>query len=197
MTSLAHSARLAVHLAIAVTAKTGPLAFFGAMAILPALGFPMSAFTLAAGPLLGPRLGVGTVILCATAAMAANAALSYALAARTLRPTIERLVRRFGRGLPELGPRAAWPVILAVRITPGPPFFVQSYFLGLARVPFAAYMLVSTLVPAGQIAAIVLLGNALVEGDRRAMAGAAAIFALIAFALHRLRKRIPAPRAPR
>src|ERR1041384_4967983 len=41
-------------------AGAGP--FFAAMAVLPAAGFPISAFNVVAGPVFGPTLGVGTVI---------------------------------------------------------------------------------------------------------------------------------------
>ena len=34
------------------------LAFFGAMAVLPLFGFPLSAFTLVAGPVFGPVFSV-------------------------------------------------------------------------------------------------------------------------------------------
>ena len=39
--------------------EAGPAVFFAAMALLPAVGFPMMAFTRAAGPVFGPTLGVG------------------------------------------------------------------------------------------------------------------------------------------
>ena len=42
--------------------EAGPVIFFVAMALLPAAGFPMLAFTLAAGPVFGPGLGIGWVI---------------------------------------------------------------------------------------------------------------------------------------
>ena len=47
----------------------GPGVFFSAMAVLPLLGFPLAPFTLAAGPVFGPQLGVATVIACALCAV--------------------------------------------------------------------------------------------------------------------------------
>ena len=39
---------------LTVVRDAGPWMFFGAMAVLPAVGFPMSPFTLSAGPVFGP-----------------------------------------------------------------------------------------------------------------------------------------------
>lgn len=35
----------------------GPVAFFGAMAILPAIGCPITIFTISVGPVFGEQLG--------------------------------------------------------------------------------------------------------------------------------------------
>ena len=48
---------------IAFFREAGPWPFFIAMAVLPAVGFPLSPFALAAGPVFGPTLGVGKAIL--------------------------------------------------------------------------------------------------------------------------------------
>src|ERR1043165_1329065 len=62
----------------------GPLPFFLAMAFLPMVGCPLSPFTLVAGPVFGPTMGVGNVIACAILAVAVNVALSYWIADRAL-----------------------------------------------------------------------------------------------------------------
>lgn len=178
--------------AVAYFREKGPLPFFVAMALLPAAGVPLSPFTVAAGPVFGPIMGVGNVILCSLLAVAVNVALSYWIASRALRPVVTRLVRWMGYTLPEIRPHATWTVSLLVRIVPGPPFFLQSYLLGLARVPFGVYMIVSTIVPAAYISATILLGDALMRGDRMAMLGAAAIFFVAGGVLHQLRIRFKA-----
>ena len=178
--------------AVAYFREKGPLPFFVAMALLPAAGVPLSPFTVAAGPVFGPIMGVGNVILCSLLAVAVNVALSYWIASRALRPVVTRLVRWMGYTLPEIRPHATWTVSLLVRIVPGPPFFLQSYLLGLARVPFGVYMIVSTIVPAAYISATILLGDALMRGDRMAMFGAAAIFFVAGGVLHQLRIRFKA-----
>lgn len=158
----------------------GAPVFFLAMATLPAIGFPLLPFAVAAGPAFGPELGVAGVIVCAVGAVAVNVALSYLVAARLLRGPACALVRRFGYPLPQLDPRHGWLVTLLVRVVPGPPFWVQSYALGLLRVPFRAYLVISTLVPAGYLSAAILLGDALLQGRPRQALLAAAMFGFAA-----------------
>lgn len=161
---------------IVVLREAGPGPFFGAMAVLPGLGFPLSAFLAVAGPVFGPTMGVGLVITCAIIAIMVNVAWSYWAAARVLRPVAQWIVQRLGYGLPEISSGAAWPAILILRIVPGIPFFLQNLLLGLARVSFGPYLLVSVLVPAAYVIAMITLGDALIRGDRLAMAGAGALF---------------------
>jgi uncharacterized membrane protein YdjX (TVP38/TMEM64 family) len=178
--------------ALGLCREAGPLVFFGAMAVLPAFGFPLAPFIFAAGPAFGPTLGIPSVIVCAVLAVAINVSLSYWIAARLFRPVTARFVAWMGYRLPVVSGRSAWLAALVVRIVPGPPFFLQSYLLGLARVPFAVYLCVSTLVPFGYITSIVLFGDALARGDGWAAAGAAALLLLVGAAIHFLRRRLAA-----
>jgi uncharacterized membrane protein YdjX (TVP38/TMEM64 family) len=170
----------------------GPVPFFAAMAVLPAVGFPLSAFTFVAGPVFGPVMGVFPVVLCAILAISINVALSYWLASRAMRPVAEWIVRRLGYQLPDVQPKAAWLAIVILRTVPVTPFFLQSVLLGLARVPFGAYMLVSIVVPSAYAVAIITLGDALMRGDRWAMAVAGGLFVVVGVILHVMRKRFGA-----
>lgn len=147
--------------------EAGPGVFFVAMALLPAVGFPMLAFTVAAGPVFGPTFGPGWVIVWSLAAVTANLLLTYWLANRALRPLVRQLLIYFGFRLPAKTTGGAWQLTLVVRLTPGPPFWVQSYVLGLLRVPLLPYLVVSSLVMAGFIVALVCGGDAIVEGNGR------------------------------
>ncbi len=191
-----HEVQVRAQAAFEACREAGPLPFFGAMALLPVVGFPLSPFTVAAGPLFGPTLGSGTVIVCATLAVAINVTLSYWISATLLRPTITRLVAWMGYRLPELSERSGWFTTLIVRIVPGPPFFLQSYLLGLMRVRFGVYLIVSTLVPLGYIASLVLFGDAIARRDPRAALGAAALLVMVGTVLHLLRQRLT-PKAPK
>lgn len=177
--------------------EAGPAPFFTAMAVLPVFGFPLAPFTFAAGPVFGPTMGAGTVVACAILATMVNVALSYWVAARALRPLAERLIKWSGHELPRMPEGTDWEVSLLVRIVPGTPFFLQSYLLGLARVPFGVYIVVSSLVPAAYIAGTILAGDALMRGDRGALAAAGVMLALAAVGLHRLRKKLQAARRAR
>ncbi|MFA6004779.1 MAG: VTT domain-containing protein [Elusimicrobiota bacterium] len=169
--------------------EAGPGVFFVAMALLPAVGFPLIAFTLAAGPVFGATLGTGAVIGWSLAAVVSNLLLTYWLANRALRPFANRLLTYFDYRLPDSTVGGAWQITLIVRLTPGPPFWVQSYLLGLIRVPLAPYLLVSTLVMAGYIVALVCGGEAIVESNGRLAAAAFGGLVIFVAALQLLRQR--------
>lgn len=159
----------------------GPVVFFVAMALLPALGFPLLAFTLAAGPVFGPVLGTGGVIACSLAAVLANLLLTYWLSRRVLRPLVSRLLAHLDVPLPESAVGDAWQLTLIVRLLPGPPFWLQSYLLGLLRVPLVPYIMVSMLVMTGYIVALITGAEALVNGNvRLAFAAVGVLVATVA-----------------
>jgi len=185
----------AVMRGIGVFQEAGAFPFFTAMAVLPAAGFPLSAFVVAAGPLFGPTLGPWHVVACAMLAVAFNVTLSYWIAARALRPFAAGLANRAGYRIPEIQAERAWKITLLIRIIPGLPFFLQSFLLGVARVSFGSYLAISLLVQLVYLVCSVLFGTALLIGDHKAMAGAGALFILICVVLHLLRKsQSPPPR---
>ena len=175
--------------------EAGPLVFFGAMALLPAVGFPMIAFTLAAGPVFGPVLGTGWVIGWSLLAVAVNLLLTYWLANRALRPLVSRLLKYFDIRLPDGTTGGAWQITLIVRLTPGPPFWVQSYLLGLLRVPVGPYLVVSLFVMAGYIVALVCGGEAIAGGNGRLAFLAAGLLVVTVAVLQLLRQRTVRRRA--
>ena len=143
----------------------GPWLFFTAMVILPTAGAPMTAFTLVAGVAFAPRMTMVGVVAAAAVALAVNIALTYWLARYALRPLLARLVARYGYSVPRVTAKNALTVALIVRVTPGPPFFLQSYLLGLAEVPFRMYLVVSWLVAMPLVASAIVLGPAAREGN--------------------------------
>jgi uncharacterized membrane protein YdjX (TVP38/TMEM64 family) len=150
---------------IAAVRESGPGLFFAAMAILPALGVPMLAFTLSAGPMFGDRLGIGLVVMLSLAAITVNVILSYFFARYTMRPVIERLMAWLGYSLPKIPEGDITDVIIIVRVTPGIPFFAQNYLLGLAGVPFRKYLVVTCILTWVLSGAFVFFGDALVRGQ--------------------------------
>lgn len=139
----------------------GPVPFFAALAVLPAFGAPVAPFYLAGGAAFSLPVAIGGSLMGLTL----NLAFSYVLARWLLHPVVERIVVRFGYKIPVVRPEDRIAVTLLVRITPGPPFFVQSYLLGLAGVPFGTYMLVSTPVCALMATAVIVFGDSLTTGS--------------------------------
>lgn len=147
--------------------EAGPTVFFGGMALLPAVGFPLSPFTLSAGSIFGPSLGMPLVIVLTWVALAVNVLVTYVLARWIARPWLEKLVLRFGYRWPQVPADEYWDVAILFRVTPGPPFFLQSAILGLAQVPLRIYLIVSVLVSGLYGTAFVVFGEALLAGKGR------------------------------
>ncbi len=161
--------------------SAGAPVFFTAMALLPSLGAPQMAFSLTAGPVFGPQLGIGLVVALALLALTVNMALSYFLARRALRPLLVKLFTKLGYALPRAAPGDEFDLLILLRVTPGVPFPVQNYLLGLAEVPFGQYMLVSCLVQWPMNAAFILFGDAMLQGrGRMALLVLGVILALMA-----------------
>jgi uncharacterized membrane protein YdjX (TVP38/TMEM64 family) len=166
---------------LGVIRGAGAVPFFLAMAILPAAGMPMSFFSLTAGPVFAPQIGMPAVIVLSLAAITFSMAFSYFLATRLLRPVLEALLVRLGYKLPQVDSGDATDLIVLLRVTPGVPFPVQNYLLGLARVPFGKYLLVSCLIQWPTNAAFILFGDALLQGKGKvALISLSVILALMA-----------------
>ena len=150
---------------MALIRAAGPVAFFAAMAVLPAAGAPLLFFTLSAGEAFGVQLSMPGVIGLALAMIALNLALTYWLARYALRPLLTNLVSRYGYKVPSITPQNALSVALVVRLTPGPPYFLQGYLLGLAEVPFRLYMLVSWLCVMPWAVGGIVMGQGILNGN--------------------------------
>ena len=86
--------------------------------------------------MFGERLGMGEGVGASSlAAVTVNLLLTYWLARRALRPWLARLLPRLGYALPQVAAADMTDLIVILRVTPGPPFFVQNYLLGLADRP--------------------------------------------------------------
>lgn len=172
--------RGAIERGMASIREQGPVVFFSAFALLPTLGVPASVFTLTVGLIFGAKFGMPAVVLLSMAAITFNIVLTYALARRALRPFLEKWLTRFGYTLPQLATEDVTDFTIIVRVTPGSPFVVQNYLLGIAGVPFGKYLLISTIVQAIYTPAFVLFGDALLHGEgRMAMIAAGLLVAAI------------------
>jgi len=118
-----------------------PLWLFLALVILPGLPVPTSALLFLAGVVW--REQPLQACLIAILALTINLAWTYGLAAGFGRRTLDRLAAWCGFQIPELKETNRLRVVLALKLTPGIPMFVQNYLCGFLRVPFRLYLLVS------------------------------------------------------
>jgi len=130
---------------------------------------------------------MGWVIAAAFGAATVNILLTYWLARRVFRPRIARLVARFGYKLPVLDKADLTDLIVILRVTPGTPFCVQNYLLGLADAPFGRYMAISCTVMWAYVGAAIVFGDALLSGRGGAAVFAIGLLAAIAAASHLVR----------
>jgi len=190
-----HDLKGAVDQGLALVRGAGPVVFFLAMALLPAAGAPQMMFTLSAGPLFSAQLGTATVVALAVLAMLINMVLSYWLASRVLRPLLEALLKNLGYKIPEVTRGDETGLIVLLRVTPGIPFPVQNYLLGLARVRFGRYLLVSMAIQGPLNAAFVIFGDALLQGEGKMVFYGISAIAVLLAGTHLLRKHYAKKRA--
>lgn len=189
------AARAAIGWGVAKVTGAGPAVYFGAMALLPTIGVPAAPFAIAAGPLFGKTLGLPLIVVCALAALTFNLTLTYWLARRWLRPFIGGLLAKAGYRMPQLRGDEATDVIVLVRVTPGPPFFVQNYLLGLGEAPFGRYLAISCGVQWLFTTGFVLFGEALGQGKGKLALTAMMLLAALVVATHMLRKHLAKKKA--
>ncbi len=168
----------------------GPVAFFSAMAILPAAAVPLSVFTLTAGPVFGPTLGMPAVLGLVSLSMAVNLVVTYTLARWIMRPWLLKLCAWLGYRVPEVSPSDQLKLVVLVRVTPGPPYVLQSYLLGLAAIPFRLYFGISWVISVCYACAFVLFGQALMEGRGRMALLAVGLFVALTVAVRWIKGRV-------
>ena len=134
-----------------------PLAFLGAHVVVTILPFPRTAFTLAAGLLFGPALGITIAVtastLSALTALLLVRALGWRLDAVLHHPGVEALDARLrSRG---------WPAVLSMRLIPAVPFSVLNYAAGASAVRVVPYLAATMMGLLPGTSAVVILGDAL------------------------------------
>lgn len=173
----------------ALIREAGPVAFFAGMAVLPALGAPLMAFTIPAGEAFAGSMGLSGVIAVALVALAFGLALAYWMARYALRPLLTRLITQYGYTIPRVTKDNALTVALLVRLTPGPPFVLQCYLLGLAEVPFKMYMIVSWVCITPWVIGAIVLGQGILNGNFKIAAIGIAVLAGAVVLVQWLRKK--------
>jgi uncharacterized membrane protein YdjX (TVP38/TMEM64 family) len=168
----------------------GPGPFFALMAVLPAVGAPISIFTLTAGPLFAPALGMPLVLVLALASLAANLMLSYVLARWLLRPWVERVCSWLGFRIPVVADTDQRALVLLVRVTPGTPFALQNCLLGMAKIPVATYFIISWVIASLYSCAFILFGDAVAHGKGKGVLLGVSLLVALTVGLKLLRKKL-------
>lgn len=134
-----------------------PLAFLAAHLVVTVFPFPRTAFTLAAGLLFGPALGVGLAVLASTAsaliALWLVRAVGWRLDRLVSHPAIDTVDARLTR--------RGWPVVFSLRLIPAVPFSVINYAAGASAVRTVPYTLATFVGLMPGTLAVVVLGDAL------------------------------------
>ena len=133
-----------------------PLGFLAAHVVVTVFPFPRTAFTLAAGLLFGPALGILLAVVASTAsaviALLLVRAAGWQLSRLVSHPRVDALDAR----LRERG----WPAVLAMRLIPAVPFSAINYAAGASAVRLVPYTLATLVGLLPGTAAVVVLGDA-------------------------------------
>lgn len=134
-----------------------PLAFLAAHIVVTVFPFPRTAFTLGAGLLFGPVLGIPLAVTAATISAVIAVLFVRAVGLRLDRAVRHPRIESLNARLRERG----WPTVLSMRLIPAVPFAVLNYAAGVSSVRVLPYALATLagLVPG--TAAVVILGDAL------------------------------------
>lgn len=134
-----------------------PLAFLAAHIVMTVLPFPRTAFTLSAGLLFGPALGVAIAVI----ASACSAVIALLLV-RAAGWRLHRVADHPGLGsLEERLRTRGWVAVLSLRLIPAVPFSVLNYAAGASAVRVLPYLLATVVGLLPGTTAVVVLGDAL------------------------------------
>ncbi|MDA2890898.1 TVP38/TMEM64 family protein [Mycolicibacterium sp. BiH015] len=134
-----------------------PVVFFAAHVVMTVLPFPRTAFTLAAGLLFGPVLGIPIAVAASTVSAVIALVLVRIAGWQVSRLVSHPRVDAIDQRLRERG----WPVVLATRLIPAVPFSVLNYAAGASSIRVLPYTLATFFGVLPGTAAIVILGDAL------------------------------------
>lgn len=168
-------------------AAMGPWVFFSLMAVLPLFWVPLSPFLI-----MAPVFGIETAIVGSLSALTTNMIVSWFVSGKWFRPLIVRLVNRFGYSVPEIPEKSMVGFAILLRITPGMPFTLQNYLLGLARMPLGKYLAVSLPIIWIVSSSLILLGESIMSGNARLALAGVAVAVVVALGLRFWRGKIEA-----
>jgi uncharacterized membrane protein YdjX (TVP38/TMEM64 family) len=169
-----------------------PAWLFLAVAFLPLIGFPASFLLVA----IGIRMGIAPGMALVGAAYLINFSAGYWMARSWFRVPLGRWLERRGQRIPQVLPGEETQFILLIRITPGPPLFMQTYLLGFAQVNFLRYLVLSMLVQTFYVYAFLSFGQSLNHNAVWHAILAVALLIGLGLLVNLLRRRLLARKTP-
>lgn len=133
-----------------------PLAFLAAHVVATVAPVPRTAFTLAAGLLFGPALGIAIAVAAST-----TSAVLAMLLVRTAGWRLDRLTHRAVHRVDERLRERGWVAVLSLRLIPVVPFSAINYAAGASAVRIVPYTLATLAGLLPGTTAVVILGDAL------------------------------------
>ncbi|UVO11056.1 TVP38/TMEM64 family protein [Mycobacterium sp. SVM_VP21] len=134
-----------------------PVAFLVAHTVVTVFPFPRTAFTLAAGLLFGPWLGVALAVvasaLSAVGVLILMRVFGWQLSRAVRHPRLDSLDARLRQ--------RGWPAVVSLRLIPAIPFSVINYAAGASAVRLVPYTVATLVGLLPGTAAVVVLGDAL------------------------------------
>ena len=168
-----------------------PLVFLLVHALVTVAPVPRTAFTLAAGLLFGPMLGLALSLLATTLSAVLAFWLVRRLAHELVRPHLDRRVFRAVDGRLR---RRGWLAVASLRLIPAVPFSVLNYSSALSSISFRHYLAGTVGIVPGSVA-VVVLGDALTGTTSPALLAVSLIGAAIGMIGLIVESRSPTPAA--
>ncbi len=166
-----------------------PLVFLIGHALMTMAPIPRTVFTLAAGLLFGPVLGVALSLL----ATILSAALAFGLVRRLTRDLmLPHLDRKVFRAVDARLRRRGWLAVASLRLIPAVPFAVLNYCSALSSISFRHYLAGTVGIVPGSVA-VVVLGDALTGSTSPALLAVSLTGAAIGVIGLIVETRSPAP----
>jgi len=143
-----------------------PIVFFLVHTIVTVAPFPRTVFTLSAGLLFGPVLGIGlavgaTTVSAVLALLIVRALDREQVAARLAHPAVRAVDRRLAK--------RGWLAVGSLRLIAPVPFSVINYCAGLSSVRMLPYVLATLIGIVPGTVGVVVLGDALTGNTHPAM----------------------------
>lgn len=145
------------------TAAKHPWLLLLGICILPGIGAPVSASMILYAAVMTPYFGLPLTLLSAVICLAICTTWTYLISAGPLRSILlSTLLKK--RSLPSFEKSNDARLTLILRITPGLPYVIQNIVLGVLRVDFKRYLLISIPTQSLFVIAFILTSGSIFEG---------------------------------